>query len=176
MFQICAKAFRFCFKFGHSRDTLSYVTASNSRHNPVELFANLILRSDLGARFDSKMQHSAVLGPNTALLWADSRPEICSLGSPTECSPGRFGKEERQRNQLDQDCTLLDFRLTDFGPRIRPEQCCVRIQNCTMLLFESNRALRLLLRIRFANAQQGCGGSWRLSIYGKKRLLKQGAK
>ena len=57
---------------------LSYVTASSSRHNPVERIAILIFGSDLGARFDSKLQHGAVLGPNTALLWADSRPEICS--------------------------------------------------------------------------------------------------
>ena len=59
-----------------SKAPLSYVTASNSRHNPVERIAILIFGSDLGARFDSKLQHSAVLGPNTALLWANSRPEI----------------------------------------------------------------------------------------------------
>ena len=57
---------------------LSYVTASNSRHNPVERIAILIFGSDLGARFDSKLEDFAVLGPNTALLWANSRPEICS--------------------------------------------------------------------------------------------------
>ena len=51
---------------------LSYVTASSSRHNPVERIAILIFGSDLGARFDSKLQHIAVLGPNTALLWANS--------------------------------------------------------------------------------------------------------
>ena len=42
-----------------SARSLSYVTASNSRYNPVELFAILIFGSDLGARFDSKLQHSA---------------------------------------------------------------------------------------------------------------------
>ena len=66
--------------------SLSHVTASNSRHNPVERIAILIFGSDLGARLDSKLEHGAVLGPNTALLSANSRPEISEEGTRTECS------------------------------------------------------------------------------------------
>ena len=55
---------------------LSQGKASNSRHNPVERIAILNFGSDLGARFDSKLQHSAVSGPNTAQFSANSRPEI----------------------------------------------------------------------------------------------------
>ena len=58
--------------------TLSQGKASNSRHNPVELQAILIFGSDLGARFDSKLEDFAVSGRNGAQLSAISRPEICS--------------------------------------------------------------------------------------------------
>ena len=54
--------------------TLSYVTASNSGYNPVELEAILIFGSDLGARFGSKLEDFAVFGRNGAQLSAISRP------------------------------------------------------------------------------------------------------
>ena len=63
---------------GTGAPTLSSGKATNSGHNPVELFAILKFGSDSGARFDSKLQHSPVSSLNRAQLSAISRREICS--------------------------------------------------------------------------------------------------
>ena len=71
-------------------------------------------------------------------------------GTRTECSLVEM-RSGAQRNASPPDCTLFEFRLrTDFGPRIRPEQCCVQPKTALCCSFESNRAPRSLLKIRIA--------------------------
>ena len=139
------------------QEALSYVTASNSRHNPVELFAILIFGSDLGARFDSKLQHSAVLvrtqhcsgrildpksvrnrKSNRVQSWSSwfrcrstlpTRPGLHSVGLPNEQI---LGLESAQSSAV-------------FGPKTA--LCCS---------FESNRAPRSLPKIRIANSSTTC--------------------
>ena len=88
---------------------------------------------------------------------------MCLLGSPTECNPSRVGKCINSGIKLDQDCTLLDFRLrTDFGPEFAESCALFRLETGLWCSFESNRATRSLPN--FGIAIRSTGLSWMIEF------------
>ena len=132
------------------------MTASNLRYNPVELFAILIFGSDLGARFDSKMQHSAVLGLNRAQLLAISRPEIWreevqQSAVLVELAKWSDSGTNSTRTAL---CWTSDYEQIS-GLEIAKSCALFRPKTALCCIFESNRAPRSLPKIRIANNSTG---------------------
>ena len=140
-----------------NKHPLSYVTASNSRYNPVELQAILIFGSDLGARFDSKLEDFAVLGRNGAQLSAISRPQICSQSKVeqsavlVELVPLSLHFANSTRTAL---CSTFDCEQI-CGLEIAESCAPLRPKTAKSSSFESNRAPRSLPKIRIACSSTG---------------------
>ena len=142
------------------------MTASNSRHNPVELFAILSFRSDFGARFDSTLQYwvrtqhcsGRILGPKSVRNRNSNR--VQSGGDAAfRYAPLRISTRLHSVRVPPSQISGLEFAQSSavFGPK-----------TALYCSFESNRAPKSLLKDRIANSSTGL---WRELEAVRKREL-----